>query len=118
MRLESKFVGSLLGTHVGDALGAPFEGEDLATMQSKYGTVKEMREGFRGKGCCTDDTEMMIAVAESLIEKKGIDGNHLAKQFMKRYHPSRGYGWGTSLAISLMKQDIPWQKVGEYIYHD
>jgi poly(ADP-ribose) glycohydrolase ARH3 len=116
MNLESKFIGSLLGTHVGDALGAPFEGQDMVTIQFKYGTIKEMREGFRGKGYYTDDTEMMIAVAESLIENEGADVDHMAKQFMKRYHPSRGYGWGTRLAISLMKQGVPWQKVGDYIY--
>ncbi|MDI6890804.1 MAG: ADP-ribosylglycohydrolase family protein [Thermodesulfovibrionales bacterium] len=116
MHLKSKFVGSLLGTHVGDALGAPFEGQDLVSMQSKYGTIREMREGFRSKGCYTDDTEMMIAVAESLIENKGVDVDHMAKQFMKKYHPSRGYRWGTRLAISLMKQGVPWQKVGDYIY--
>lgn len=43
-----------------------------------------------GAGCgvfCgrwTDDTHMMIGVAESLIFSKGFDGNHMAQTFVKK----------------------------------
>lgn len=114
--IKDKFIGALLGTHVGDALGMPFEGKSCDEMESRYGIVREMTDGFRGKGSYTDDTEMMMAVAESLIEKKGFDGTHMSGKFIEKYHPSRGYGWGTRLTISLMKQGVSWDKVGDFVY--
>ncbi|MEY4174934.1 MAG: hypothetical protein RI900_2099, partial [Actinomycetota bacterium] len=74
-------VGALLGSAVGDALGAPFEfgpaGEYSARFpQPVIGGSGEMTGGGGfgwAAGEFTDDTQMAIALAESLIAHGGID---------------------------------------------
>src|SRR5215471_981506 len=62
--------GALLGTFVGDALGMPFEGLPPASIPRHV----EMTEARLGRGTYTDDTQMMIALAESLIARGRVDG--------------------------------------------
>ncbi len=83
--------GALLGTFVGDALGMPFEGVG----HREIPIAVEMVQARRGLGTYTDDTEMMIAVAESLIERGRVEEQHLAQAFLAAYDPERGYGAGT-----------------------
>jgi ADP-ribosylglycohydrolase len=63
---EDRARGALLGTFVGDALGMPFEG---AAHHDIPATV-EMIAARRGRGTYTDDTQMMIALAESLRSRR------------------------------------------------
>ena len=90
--LQDCFKGALLGTAVGDALGMPVEGWHPEDIRMKYGVLENMVDARAGKGRYTDDTEMMIALAESLIEKRSIDKAHLAKCFLSNFHEWRGYG--------------------------
>jgi len=88
--LKAKFRGALLGSAVGDALGAPVEGYDMGMVGSVYGGEWEMIYGRY-----TDDTEMMIGVAESLIENKGFNAADMALKFIRNYNEKRGYGPGS-----------------------
>ena len=102
----AKFVGSLVGTAIGDSLGADREG---------FLGFQEVREiGPR----YTDDTAMMIGVAESLIQCCGFDSEHMAKTFIQNYErePWRGYGPGPPRVFNLIKQGISWDKAAEEIY--
>ncbi len=74
--IKENFQGSLLGTFVGDALGMPVEGWSPDTIAKHYGPVREMLEDRLGKGTYTDDTQMMIAVTESLVRCEGFDRLH------------------------------------------
>ncbi|TET43458.1 MAG: ADP-ribosylglycohydrolase family protein, partial [Dehalococcoidia bacterium] len=78
--LVSKCLGSFLGTAVGDALGAPFEG------RYRVG-IEEIRSATEKRDILiyTDDTHMMIGVDESLIRCKGFDGEDMAWTFVKNY---------------------------------
>ncbi len=112
--LRSKFVGALIGTGVGDAVGAGFEGLapfDLQTIE----TVLEERGVFR----YTDDTHMMIGVAESLVAKEGFDGAHMTEVFTSNYEaePWRGYGPGPPLLFRMFRRGEPWDRLGEKVYH-
>ena len=60
--LKSKFLGALVGTGIGDALGAPFEGRHQVKLE-EIEAIADRREVLT----YTDDTHMMIGVAESLI---------------------------------------------------
>ena len=69
--------GALLGLAVGDALGAPLEGKSRAEIASRDDApVRRMvggrREGFE-PGDVTDDTQMAMALAESMVEVGGYD---------------------------------------------
>lgn len=93
--LRDRFVGCLLGLAVGDALGAPFEGLPAEFILWHAGSVPDvlarpLTEPLR----YTDDTEMMIGVAETLLAHGAILPDALLEQFAANYHPDRGYGRG------------------------
>ena len=111
--LRSKFLGSLIGTGVGDALGAGLEGRRRVD-QAEVQALAERR----GTLVYTDDTHMMIGIAESLIAKKGFDGEHMTHRFMENYsrEPYRGYGPGPPRVFSLIKAGEAWDKAAERLY--
>jgi poly(ADP-ribose) glycohydrolase ARH3 len=115
-KLKDKFIGCMLGTHVGDALGMPVEGYEYKTIEEQYGKLREMLDARMGEGTYTDDTEMMIGIAESLVECKGFNGMDMADRFVKLYNPERGYGGGTVRALSLIKEGIDWNFAGERVF--
>jgi poly(ADP-ribose) glycohydrolase ARH3 len=96
-------VGALLGTFVGDALGMPYEGLSSTAVPARL----EMVEARRGRGTYTDDTEMMIVLAESLLEHGSVNEEWLAQAFLKRCDPSRGYGAGTLEVLASWRQGVP-----------
>ena len=78
--LKPKFLGAFVGTGVGDALGAAFEGRRQVKLE-EIKAIAERREVLT----YTDDTHMMIGVAESLIRARGFDGEDMAYAFTKNY---------------------------------
>jgi len=104
-----KFKGALLGTFVGDALGMPIEGLSPAEIRKQYGKLDFMEEARLGKGTYTDDTEMMIGLAESLIELKAFDPTHVANMLVKNLNVDRGYGWGSYQVLQLVSKGVPWE---------
>jgi len=63
--LKSKFLGALIGTGVGDTLGAPFEGWSKVKLE-KIEEVAEKREVLT----CTDDARPILQCV-NLIAKEG-----------------------------------------------
>ncbi|MFQ5965054.1 MAG: ADP-ribosylglycohydrolase family protein [Candidatus Scalinduaceae bacterium] len=114
--LKDKFIGCMLGTHVGDALGMPVEGCSNVAIEANYGELREMLDARMGVGTYTDDTEMMIGIAESLVECKGFDGKDMADRFVSLHNPERGYGRGTVNALSLIKRGVDWNLAGERVF--
>ena len=112
--LKSKFFGALIGTGVGDALGAPFEGRRRVKLE-EIEAVAERREVLT----YTDDTHMMIGVAESLIRAGGFDGEDMAHTFIKNYElePFRGYGPGPPHIFRLIKDGVAWHEAARGLYH-
>lgn len=111
--LRSKFLGSLVGTAVGDALGASLEGWhtiEPSHIQSLSDKQKVLTY--------TDDTHMMIGVAESLIENKGFDGEHMAHRFIENYdrEPWRGYGPGPPRVFRMIEAGEPWDRAAQSLY--
>lgn len=72
-------IGALVGAAVGDALGAPFEFRPGGLWSTTFpaplvGGVGEMRPGGPwAAGEFTDDTQMAVALAESLLACDGLD---------------------------------------------
>lgn len=111
--LRSKFVGCLLGTAVGDALGAWREGRGMSTGDDIVSSADRLQELVY-----TDDTHMTIGIAESLIESKGFDGEHMAQTFMKNYErePWRGYGPGPPLIFRMIRSGEAWHDAATKLY--
>jgi poly(ADP-ribose) glycohydrolase ARH3 len=78
-----RFAGCLLGLAVGDAVGAPYEGLTHADIFFQFGSPEQLVKNPSGDPLFyTDDTEMMIGVAETLAECGRIDEDRLCRAFV------------------------------------
>lgn len=85
LKYQDKARGMLVGLAVGDALGAPVEflpdpsDTYIAEMGDK---ISHFHENYRApKGVWTDDTEMALCIADSLLVKNGYDSYDLMQRF-------------------------------------
>lgn len=86
--IEDRIAGALLGTFVGDAACAPFEGADADP-------GRLVVPPGPGEWRYTDDTQLAMALAEHLVEHDRVEPESLARTFLEHYEPERGYGAGT-----------------------
>lgn len=108
--LKECFRGALLGTMVGDALGMPVEGMPASVIRARFDRVTEMLPARRGRGTYTDDTEMMIGLAEALLDTPGrLDLERTAARFGENYDPDRGYGGNAQKILAAIQGGTPWQ---------
>ena len=117
-QLVDKCIGSLLGTAVGDILGAGVEGYSREMIQSTYGELRTFLSSGRGFGCYTDDTEMALALAQSMVDCQGVDARHCAQTYADYYNPWRGYGGGAHAVMKALKQGADYRKTGVMIFED
>lgn len=112
-QIRSKFLGSLVGAALGDAIGALREGHRMAAEQ-EIGRLAVIEHPLR----YTDDTHMTIGVAESLVENCGFSGAHMARRFADNYfrEPWRGYGPGPPRVFRLLRQGEAWDKAASHVY--
>lgn len=111
--LKSKFLGAFIGTAVGDSLGAGFEGWRQVSIEG----IKTAVAGRRLL-TYTDDTQMMIGVAQSLVRVGGFDGKDMAQTFIRNYElePYRGYGPGPPRIFRLIRDGAAWDEVAQTLY--
>ena len=114
--LRDAFRGVLLGTFAGDALGAPFEGLSPARLRREHGEVRDMTPGRLARGSYTDDTQMMVAVAEWLVAGEDDDPGSLARRLVAAYDPARGYGRGTTNVLRRLRDGAPWETAADSVY--
>jgi ADP-ribosylglycohydrolase len=76
-----KFKGALVGCAVGDALGAPVEGMPPAVIRDRHGEVTGFLDERFGAGRITDDTQMTVALAQSILELGNFDIEQAALKF-------------------------------------
>lgn len=107
----------LLGTAVGDALGVPFETklvnyEPLIEWDGKTYLGSEHHKLQPGQ--YSDDTQMSLMVAESLISKHGFDADDLSARYMDWIISgrARGYGKTTLMAVQNLQAGKHWSQSG------
>lgn len=101
-------IGALIGSAVGDALGAPFEFERPGLYKGTYpspvlGGIGEMRGGggFGWKPAeFTDDTQMALALAESLVARNGFDADDLWQRWRTWAATAKDVGVQTRMALA------------------
>jgi len=101
-------IGALVGSAVGDALGAPFEFQRPGLYRATYpspllGGIGEMRGGggFGWKPAeFTDDTQMALALAESLIARSGFDPADLWQRWRTWAETARDVGAQTRTVLA------------------
>lgn len=111
----NNYLGCILGLAAGDSMGAPFEGSQLIDSEELDALFAEpplLRY--------TDDTEMAIAVCQTLI-RHGHTGQaelsmHFAHSFVENFTPWRGYGRGASAIMGMLKNGAGWEQVGRAVF--
>lgn len=80
-------IGAVVGSAVGDALGAPFEFGAAGAFSSRFPVPAAGGEMSGGGGWdageATDDTQMAVHVAESLLERGGLDLPDIFARFQR-----------------------------------
>ncbi|MEW1869159.1 ADP-ribosylglycohydrolase family protein [Streptomyces caelestis] len=80
-------LGAVIGSAVGDALGAPFEFGPEGAFSARFPTPGLGGEMCGGGGWdpgeATDDTQMAVLVAESLLERGGLDLPDVFRRFQR-----------------------------------
>jgi len=109
--LQSKFLGGMLGSALGDAIG------ELAF---RYSTEDALRASITNSETLqyTDDTAMALGIAEALIERGAIDPLHLGETFRKNYErePWRGYGPGPLTVFNSVQQGFSYQEAARRLF--
>jgi poly(ADP-ribose) glycohydrolase ARH3 len=101
---QSRFLGAMLGHALGDALGAPHEGGVLERILWRC-----LGRGPRGSRRWTDDTQMALDVAASLLACGGVDQADLAARLARSYRWSRGYGPGAARTLRRIRRGADWR---------
>ncbi len=100
---SDRFAGCLLGLAIGDALGARFEGQSPEQIAGRFRSAEAlMANPPTGELYYTDDTQMAIGVAETLVVCQGIDEAEICRRFLTNYVPHRGYGRGARVVLDAM----------------
>jgi poly(ADP-ribose) glycohydrolase ARH3 len=103
---KEQIEGALLGTLIGDCMGAPFEAMPAEAIPQDRPLPLGDSLGAGETLLYTDDTEMMLSVAEELAENRQINPTSLARRFLKRFSFERGYGRQTTQLILSWKNDL------------
>jgi ADP-ribosylglycohydrolase len=112
VKRTDRIIGSLLGLALGDAFGAPYEGGILErALWFLIGTK-------RGKRRWTDDTQMTIDVVESLVSRRTVDQEDLARRFAESYRWSRGYGPAMARVLKRIRKGEPWSFAARCVYQE
>ena len=111
--IKDKYLGCFLGLALGDALGAPYEGGILERLLWKF-----FARTPNGEARWTDDTQMSIDLAESILENQCINLDDLASRFASSFHWTRGYGPAASKLLKKISKGEDWRLANRSIYPD
>jgi len=111
--LRDKFRGAMLGCFLGDAFGSGFEGMDPDRAMFHMDILSKK---FARK--YTDDTDMTLALAESIIQCGEIDPEDIAKQFSLHCDLNRGYAIGTIRALQALRAGLKWDEVARIVFEN
>lgn len=108
---SDRFHGTVLGLALGDALGAPHEGGPIERLLWRLiGTTGDGRMRW------SDDTQMSLDLAESLLARDGLDEDDLARRFAESYRWRRGYGPGAAKLLKRIRRGEDWRQANRSVY--
>lgn len=126
METKDKIYGTIFGQAIGDALGLGTEFMSKKEVREKYPDgLKEysqiIRDYHRAKfqpGSWSDDTDMMLCIANAIIEDKGINLHTIARNFKQWvYAPeTRGVGQTILKVLSIAEYVEKPHQVAELIW--
>jgi poly(ADP-ribose) glycohydrolase ARH3 len=112
----STVVGALLGTAVGDAIGAGWEG---AHPVDRAGAERRLeRSVARRELNYTDDTQLALALAEHLLEVPTVDASAFAATILEHFEPWRGYAGGMLRLVEVWHAGTPVDEAATAVFPD
>lgn len=115
--LIDRYRGCILGQAVGDALGAPFETMPASAIYYGFGFARQIVAAPPVDQLeYTDDTQMMIGVAETLIAHGRIRQDELMAAFVANIDSDRAYGAGTHRIMDLAATGGDWRALSASIF--
>lgn len=102
---SDRVAGCLVGLAIGDALGAPHEFLSRHEVHKRHPHgLREMIASSRWeKGEYTDDTQMALLIAESLLENKGFAASDIAKRFQDWARSAKDVGVQTRAVVNMAR---------------
>jgi ADP-ribosyl-[dinitrogen reductase] hydrolase len=97
--------GCLVGLATGDALGAPLEFLSRQQVRNRFphGLRDMIASSLWSKGEYTDDTQMALLIAESLLEKDGFVATDIAKRFQNWSRTAKDVGVQTIAVVNMAR---------------
>ncbi len=118
-QFEDRCIGAMLGAACGDILGANVEFLTRDEIRLQYGRVLEFLDSdWRPFGRYTDDTEMTLALATSLVRCGALDAADCARAYAEFFvsEPGRGYGPGVSKILESLRLGADYRHTGRAVY--
>ncbi len=111
-----RFKGCIYGQAIGDALGLGTEGmtdEDIAWkyphgLQQYKQIYQDSHRKHWEIGDWTDDTDMMLCIADAVIEDKGVNFYNIAKHFK---------GWANGTPVGIGHNTFNVLSISDYVEH-
>lgn len=114
---SDRFLGCFLGQAIGDAVGSPLEGMSADMIYQFFGDSQSLMAVPSDRQLhYTDDTEMLIGVAQALVEHGRIVEDELVSRFVANLNPARGYGPGAIRILQLMSEGRDWRRLTATIF--
>lgn len=110
--MNDRYRGAMLGTAVGDSLGAPVEGAVRVPQTYLDSLDAEPPRTY------TDDAAMTLGIARSLVERSAFDGDHMARTLAEVYanEPGRGYGAGPPQVFRNLRSGAGWDEAAAGLF--
>lgn len=100
-----------MGCFLGDAFGAGLEGMNHDMAKAHLNIIAER---FPRK--YTDDTDMTLALAESITQSGKVDPEDIAEKFRLYCDLTRGYAIGTIRAVLALRAGAAWDQVARIVF--
>ena len=114
---HARFTGCLLGCACGDVLGAAVEMQPRsAILGQNNGLLRDFLVTDRGFGCYSDDTEMTLALARSILRMKTVDAADCSQAYAEAFTPGRGYGRSAIKVLTALRQGADWRRTGTMLF--
>jgi ADP-ribosylglycohydrolase len=111
-----RFRGCLLAGAIGDALGRPAEGRSRKEVRRRFGQLTDFVpwRGWSGgpRGTITDDTQLTMCVAETLLAAGRFDPDDFARRLVAWLPSGRGKGATCVSAVEALIARVPWWDAG------
>lgn len=124
-RTKEKIYGILFGQAIGDALGLAAEGMSRDMVAATYPNgvndyADIVQDEFRSRwlrGAWTDDTDQMLCILDSLLDKGAIDPYDIASRFLKWFRSDgQGVGRHTYNVLQMPQYELYPYKAAEFVW--